>query len=403
MVTPTTMRWRALAALCLLAGAVAAPAGAAEGSEHRPDDRDVTIVDLGVPTEGSSWATHVTDSGVVFGGRTFPVGPFSSARAWRWDDGVVTDLPGTGQGSAVTAVNDRGDAAGYLITELEFSRTRAVLWPRDGTLVELGRPDLVSAAHDINRAGVVVGETQTDPADPATYAALWQDGDLTMLDDGDAAGSSAVAINDRGQVAGHVVDPETFTPQAVVWHRGRMTAFEPPHAGAGSEALDINRRGQVLVRAIWTDEGGGQVQRWYVWHRTGTEELPVVLTSGHLTDRGVVLGSTQPQLTPEDPLPRAVRIDDGVVTDLGTLGHGARVAASNERGQVVGASGLIAEGQVFPSEHAVLFEDGDVVDLGTLGGPASEAADINRRGQIVGRATFDEAGAVRAVMWTVDG
>lgn len=399
MAVRATMRWRALIVLCLLAGTVAAPAGAGEHLHNRGQDRDVEIVDLGVVPEAASWATHVTDGGMVFGARTFAVGPFSSARSWRWDDGIVVDLPGYGQGSAVTAVNDRGDAVGYLITALELSLTRAVLWPRDGTLVELGDPDLQSLAHDVNGAGVVVGEAQTDPAELA-HAAVWRDGEMTLLEDGGAVGSSAVAIDNRGRVAGHVVDDE-FRRHAVVWHRGTMSAFTLPDVDESSEAVDLNRRGQVLVRAVWTDDDGEQVERWYVWDRTTTEELPVVLSSGHLTDRRLVVGTTFP-LAPHDPAPRAVRVDDGVVTDLGSLGQGARVAASNERGQVVGSSGVPSDVPGAPFEHAVLFDDGDVVDLGTLGGPTSEASDINRRGRIVGRATLDdEAGTVRAVMWTV--
>ena len=88
--------------------------------------------------------------------------------------------------------------------------------------------------------------------------------------------------------------------------------------------------------------------------------------------------------------------------DLGTLGGVFSVAHDiNKRGQVVGRASL-PSGQ----QHAFLWEDGVMRDLGTLpGGNSSEAYGINDRGQVIGWSTVDEAtctlfdGCWHAFLW----
>jgi probable HAF family extracellular repeat protein len=92
---------------------------------------------------------------------------------------------------------------------------------------------------------------------------------------------------------------------------------------------------------------------------------------------------------------RAFLYDEGVVTDLGTLGGAFSWGrAINNLSQVVG------ESQTENSqEHAFLYENGIMRDLGTLPGLAdSYAVGINDNGWIVGYSrnnTFD----THAVLW----
>jgi probable HAF family extracellular repeat protein len=84
----------------------------------------------------------------------------------------------------------------------------------------------------------------------------------------------------------------------------------------------------------------------------------------------------------------------GELTDLGAFQPGdySDAADINERGDVVGRS---AVGYNF---HATLWRDGQLVDLGTLNGTRSEATAINNRGQIVGAWSTDD-GVSHGFLW----
>lgn len=93
------------------------------------------------------------------------------------------------------------------------------------------------------------------------------------------------------------------------------------------------------------------------------------------------------------------------IVNLGTLdrtngggGGGSRAVAVNSRGQVVGSSRTgVGEPQPWGVRHAFLWENGVMTDLGSLG-ELSEATAINDLGQVVGRyvtSAFQE----RAFIW----
>jgi probable HAF family extracellular repeat protein len=141
--------------------------------------------------------------GDVVGRTASPAGPRPEP-GFIWQDGQWIVLPGS-----FVDLNDAGDAVG-----LTYAPWHAALW-RDGTTVDLGTlGGSLSQAVAINEHGQVVGVSQT--ADGETHAFLWQDGQLVDL--GAAAGaetaSTAVDINDRGQILGEVDGrPVTWTVQ----------------------------------------------------------------------------------------------------------------------------------------------------------------------------------------------
>lgn len=85
--------------------------------------------------------------------------------------------------------------------------------------------------------------------------------------------------------------------------------------------------------------------------------------------------------------------DGYVLTDLGALPGGGDTIpyAINNHGQVVGHSGIPA--------RAFLWENGVMTDLGTLGGRFSYAKDINDLGQVVGFSDKADPSQYRAFLW----
>jgi probable HAF family extracellular repeat protein len=98
-----------------------------------------------------------------------------------------------------------------------------------------------------------------------------------------------------------------------------------------------------------------------------------------------------------------------VLSPLVSKGDTVAVAFTiNDRGQVVGNSGLCATAGLPPAAvnnttaaHAVLWEsDGSIVDLGSLGGALNGASSVNNRGEVVGVAQSPKDGTVHAFLWT---
>jgi probable HAF family extracellular repeat protein len=110
-----------------------------------------------------------------------------------------------------------------------------------------------------------------------------------------------------------------------------------------------------------------------------------------INDSGQIVGQAR---DPEKMQGRGFLLEDGVLTDLGTLGgHGSSAEAINSLGIVVGQA-WTDMGQ----NHAYRWEEGEMVDLGTLGGRDSRATDINDLDQIVGGAQSTTSPEL-AVLW----
>ena len=152
-----------------------------------------------------------------------------------------------------------------------------------------------------------------------------------------------------------------------VWQGGAITELEPlPDGTASSFAQGINDRGEIV----------GFGARGFLWRHGAVTELE--LDPRAINNRGQIVGGTG-------------LWQDGAITFLPDLvGGGPSYAnAINERGQVAGA-GFPASGDL----HAVIWQGGNITDLGTLPGDAySYAWSINDRGAVVG------AGERHAILW----
>jgi probable HAF family extracellular repeat protein len=155
-----------------------------------------SVTELGACRQPSlrEYAEDINRHGQVLGGAGYSI-PLHS---FVWDDGRRIEVPGV----ALQDLNDQGDAVGQ--TTPPFLLGRAVLW-RDGRAVDLGTLGRTyGIALAINERGQAVGSSTT--ADGESHAVLWQDGQV--IDLGALAGaerwSTAVDINDRGQILGEV-------------------------------------------------------------------------------------------------------------------------------------------------------------------------------------------------------
>ena len=132
--------------------------------------------------------------------------------------------------------------------------------------------------------------------------------------------------------------------------------------------------------------------------QSGTFFYPSFTVPRSMNNRGVVVGFGDTALP--DPYPdcfidcfvdHAFKYEDGVLTDLGSLGassNGAIAHSSNQRGWIVGVgeNGVIDPSTGFPELRALLWKDGTISDLGTFGGNIGHGLDLNNRGQVVGAA-----------------
>jgi probable HAF family extracellular repeat protein len=273
-------------------------------------------------------------------------------------------------------------------------KRHAFLW-RNGKLADLGTfGGRESTALALNERGQVVGWADSKGA---RHAFLWQGGkmrDLGTLPAARSRVSQGYAINDRGQVAGDTAGRVGFAPpsgHAFVWQSGRMSDLGTL-GGAWSEVADINEAGQVVGNSAFR----GELARAYLWERGRMTDLGAFdgrqSYAWAVNERGQVVGSSEYD---EEGNFHAVLWEDGTLRDLGTLGGPYSSArAVNERGQIVGS----AEYSSDSDSHAFLWQEGTMRDLGTLGGSSSNAVAVNERGQVVGNSD-NRKGAEHAFLW----
>jgi probable HAF family extracellular repeat protein len=239
-----------------------------------------------------------------------------------------------GKTSASTAANDIGQLAGYSLTAT--GAAHAFLYSR-GKMNDLGTLGGANCfAADLNNAGHVVGWSQT--AAGSFHAFRWDEstGKMTDLNPAGATVSAALAVNDRGKVAGAALVPGSALPHAFLWRPG-----QPPLDLGTGLALDINDSTQV----VGLGRRANLTAYAFLW-------------------------------------------ENGRTQDLGTLGGANSYATGiNNRGQVVGQS-QTASGEA----HAFVWSRNRKLDLNPPGSPRSYPLSINDAGQVVGLSVTVPAG-----------
>jgi probable HAF family extracellular repeat protein len=346
------------------------------------------------------------------------------SHSFRWKNGTLTDLGSLAAGwsSAAIWMNESGQIAGFsengMIDPLiGFPEFRAVLWNED-TIMDLGTMagGYESLANAINNHGQVVGFSTNTIPDPYSFfpfpgatqsrAFLWQKG--TMQDLGTLGGpdANAIAINERGQIAGQSYVNSTAnsvldacggfsvnvpTEDPFIWKNSKMTDLGTLGGTCGFVSGQ-NDRGQVIGQS---DLAGDLTFHPFLWDGKQMRDLGTLGgdtgVANWINDEGDIAGKADLPGTPPQNHD-AVLWRDGGIFDLGTLPGDscANTYYVNARGQVVGTSESRGLCLVPTGEHAFLWEnDGPMVDLNSLIPPNSSlqltfAVAINDRGEIAG-------------------
>lgn len=288
-----------------------------------------------------------------------------------------------------------------LMTGVTVVPARAQVVPPT-TLIDLGTlGGSSSRANDVNKAGVVVGASQT--ADGSEHAFIWDPGSQRMRDLGTVGvfegrdysfRSEATGINDRGQVVGNSCwDEWPLTCIAFIWEP--RTGMRPlPAPGDDPLARAINNQGVIAgdrefyLASWWTKAKGWQV----IDDRARSTDG--YATASDINDKGQIVGLGSPVIPGPDTGETEPYVFDTArkrstfMSPTGCCGNGP--VAVNKRGQVV-ASGFDFDDPPFVWNT----KSGRVVPMARDG----RAADINAKGVVVGTLPCP-AGLSNAFWWS---
>lgn len=398
--------------------------------------------DLNNGNDGSFSVNLVNNQGALAGwADTAAPDPFPSfcfydcyvTHAFRWQDGVMTDLGTLADGVSSQAgwISASGLIAGVSENgEIDplisgFPENRAVLWQKGG-ITDLGTlPEggYESFANAVNSGGQVVGWAENTTPDPnslagpgffptQTRAFLWESG--AMKDLGTLGGSGALAqfVNEQGQVVGWSYTssaPNTSCPNlfplatgSFIWEKDKGMTDLGSLGGTCTLATGLNNKGTVV--GIYVNDN--QIERGFVWKRGSIHDLGGSLGGDYagaegINDHGVTAGWAY--LAGNTIFHAALWRRVGKITDLGVLGEGQCSFASsiNAKTQIVGAS-ITDDCNFDNNSRAFFWEGGAIFDLNTLipAGSALHlqwARSINDRGEIAGTG-LDADGNVHAFL-----
>lgn len=230
-------------------GVVALSSAASDGYLWRGGER----TDLTNPTWIAAPAA-LNDRGQVAGSLFTPIdpdGPEQVFKAFLWQGGRFAVLPApAGWNSTAVDINDRGEVLGKLWSGADV---RGVLW-RYGVMIDLGGRQ--TDPRDLNERGQVIGDSVFAEGAPS-HPFLWRDGVMTDLLAGSGSDTGwAQALNDAGQIVGSV------DSRPAVWRNGSLLRITVP--GGYGEAIAINERGEVAgtTRDPTLEGGGGEAFTW---------------------------------------------------------------------------------------------------------------------------------------------
>ena len=246
---------------------------------------------------------------------------------------------------------------------------------------------------------------------------------LTVLEPIFGVRSTAVGINNKGQVAGFSSAPGLAS--AALWSKGQVFEIATLQGGPISSTFTgPNEKGEVsgMSNTPTPDPNGEDfcffgtnlICLGFLWRDGVLTAMPTLGGNNSLAyqvnDREQVVGVAENTVV-DATCPAAYLEAKPVVWQGSTLEELPTYAGDtdgfgygiNDEGQIVGATGICNQLVPFSSLHAVLWPNGPnggVVDLGNLGGATLNIAFyINNQGQIVGQSGVSYGINFHAFLW----
>jgi len=242
-----------------------------------------TATPLGTIGGNGSYAWAINASGEVTGSSYYAIwippypGPNESKwHAFAYSGGVMRDLGSLGgPSSAGTAINDSGQIAGFssIFVGQQF-QNHPVLFA-NGTITDLGTLGGSQArAAGINASGEIVGNS-TLAGDTIQHAFIYSHGVMTDLGTLGGDDLSASAINANGQVTGTAGAPPapncgSQNGHAFLYSHGKMQDLGTLDGGCGSSGVAINDAGQIAGES---SVDGFQEQHAFLWSNGVMQDL----------------------------------------------------------------------------------------------------------------------------------
>ena len=207
-------------------------------------------------------ARAVNNSGTVVGETGVALLQIPNGRAFKWSNGVYTDLGDLGGAySGAYDINDAGQITGFAFTDPGPTATDPIVQYthafkyENGVMADLGTvstPLGYSRGHGINAAGEVAGRASlVEFGDSAKHQAVWDA--LGNIDSNPTAFgySTGQQINNNGLVVGNGFNA-SGQDRAIVWD-GDVPTILGSLGGGQSRAWSVNDAGVIVGRASEAD------------------------------------------------------------------------------------------------------------------------------------------------------
>lgn len=329
--------------------------------------RNGTLLDLNPEgREGLTRATAINDAGWI-------AGPSwqEHDEIPMWREGVFsgfTPIPGSENGGWPVKVLESGDVI-LNISKHEYPTGVLI---HNGSAVSLGglyAPVGHSLAKDMNSHGQIVGSSAYQYSGAASYdfrAFLWQDGAMVQLanlgtspcvnvPELQCGYSEANDITETGQIVGAAYNGMQL--RAVSWDAEKHAPTDLGFGSASSRAIAINERGQIAGDGGWNGNDGyfrenGQVFTLGSLGGGGTQVVA-------MNEDGIVVGTSKTVAGEQHAFvwSRATGMRDLGAGQYGGRGVGSVVVSINARGDILGyAAPLDQWGRVsFGQTRAILW------------------------------------------------